>query len=86
MPSTTIHFPDPILSDIDRAATEKNISRNKFVIEACQAALARNAGAWPDLFFDLQLTEEDKRLLRDAVGEMEEVIYLHRQNRGAPLL
>ena len=86
MPSTTIHFPDEILSDIDRIAGRQKISRNKFVIEACRSAMARDAGEWPDGFFDGQLSDIDQNLLREAVLELEDAVIRHRRNRGAPLL
>lgn len=86
MPSTTIHFPDQILTEIDRTADRQKISRNKFVIEACQAAVARDHGDWPEEFFNLHLSEEDEKLLREAVSEMDKAIYRNRRNRGTPAL
>jgi hypothetical protein len=85
MPSTTIHFPDDILSDIDRSAERKNMSRNKFVISACKAALAREAGEWSEGFFDNRFSS-DKAILKEAVGDMERAIYAGRQNRGIPMV
>ena len=45
MGTTTIHFPDDILSDLDRAAALHDVSRNKYVLNACRAALSREAGS-----------------------------------------
>ena len=86
MPSTTIHFPDELLVDIDRAAQDRGMSRNRFVNEACKAELDREAGEWPENFFSTGLNEDDGQVLRDAVFEMERVVYNNRRNRGAPLL
>jgi predicted transcriptional regulator len=86
MGSTTIHFPEEILSRIDQAAAERRISRNRYVLEACEAALASQAGVWPEGFFNSGLTEKDHVLLKEAAAEMEQVIYKNRRNRGAPLL
>ena len=86
MPSTTIHFPDQILAEIDRTAKRHKISRNKFVIEACLAAVAQDQGEWPEDYFNLYLSEEDEKLLREAASEMDEAIYRNRRNRGASAL
>jgi predicted transcriptional regulator len=86
MPSTTIHFPDETLEKIDAVARRRGVSRNRFVIEACEEAVAEDAGEWPKDFFDLDLSEEDLRLLRTAGKELEETVVRNRQNRGAPIL
>ncbi len=86
MPSTTIHFPDQILTEIDHAAKGHNISRNKFVIEACKAAVACEQGEWPEDYFNLHLAEEDEILLRETTSEMEISIFQNRRNRGASAL
>ena len=86
MPSTTVHFPDELLQDIDRTARRRNMSRNKFVIESCEAALAREAGEWPEGFFSPDLSREEEKMLREASREMETEIYERRTNRGAPAL
>ncbi len=86
MSSTTIHFPDQILTEIDQAAKGHNISRNKFVIKACKAAVACEQGEWPEDFFNLHLAEEDEKLLRETASEMEIIIFQNRRNRGASAL
>jgi tRNA(fMet)-specific endonuclease VapC len=43
MPSTTFHIPDDFLQEIDRAARTLHMSRNRFVLQACGEALARQA-------------------------------------------
>jgi hypothetical protein len=86
MPSTTIHFPPDILTEIDRAARKLGVSRNKFVLKACEETLSRTAGEWPKGFFEAPGAKKDLLLLREAAGEMEQTIYGNRKNRGAPLL
>jgi predicted transcriptional regulator len=86
MPSTTIHFPDETLRKIDTVAKRRGVSRNRFVIEACEEAVAEDAGAWPTGFFELDLPEEDRRLLQTAGTELEEAVMQNRRNRGAPIL
>jgi hypothetical protein len=86
MPSTTIHFPPDILTEIDRAARKIGVSRNKFVLKACEDVLSRFAGEWPKGFFETPSIEEDLLLLREAAEEMETGIYANRKNRGAIIL
>lgn len=83
MPSTTIHIPETLLREIDRAAKDLGISRNRFVLHACTDALARHAGDWPEGFFDRRLSEPDRRLLERATRELERDVRSLRRNRGA---
>ena len=55
MPSSTFHFPPQLLERIDAVARRQGVSRNRFVMCACQDAIARNAGEWPESFFCLDL-------------------------------
>lgn len=82
MPSTTVHLPDKLLSRIDQIVKEKEISRNRFIILACEQALNTSVRQWPEDFFDTVLDEEDLALLREGVREMEDVILRMRKNRG----
>ena len=45
-----------------------------------------DAGEWPADFFELDLSDEDLRLLRTAGRELEETVMQNRRNRGAPIL
>jgi Arc/MetJ-type ribon-helix-helix transcriptional regulator len=81
MPSTTVHIPDPLLSKIDQLVKEKGISRNRFIVQACEEALNNSAGRWPEDFFELDLSNENLSLLREGVAEMEEAIISMRKNR-----
>ncbi len=86
MPSTTIHFPEEILSKIDTAARKHGVSRNKYFLKACEAALEKEAGEWPEGFFDLDLSREDLQILRESSREVEKSIFASRINRGTPVL
>jgi hypothetical protein len=86
MPSTTIHFPPETLKKIDAVARRRGISRNRFVIEACQQAVAEDAGEWPAGFFELDLSDEDLELMRTTGRKLENDVIRNRRNRGAPLL
>ena len=55
MLSTTVHFPPPLLGQIDAVAQRRGVSRNRFVMRACQDAIAKDAGEWPEHFFHLDL-------------------------------
>ena len=81
MPSTTVHIPDDLLSKIDQIVKEKEISRNRFIIKACEQALDNMAGEWPEGFFDSDLNERDLQVLKEGVQEMEDAIIQKRKNR-----
>lgn len=82
MPSTTVHIPDKLLSKIDQIVKEKGISRNRYIVEACELALINSAGQWPDGFFETELNKKDLQLLKQGVMEMEEAILVSRKSRG----
>ena len=86
MPSTTIHFPEEILFRIDTSAQRKGISRNKFFLKACEDALEKEDGEWPEDFFTPNLDDADILLLKESSKELEKGIYSHRHNRGVSLL
>jgi metal-responsive CopG/Arc/MetJ family transcriptional regulator len=81
MPSTTVHLPDALLIKIDQIVNEIGISRNRFIIQACEKALENNAGRWPEDFFEPDISAANLRLLREGVAEMEEAIMRMRKNR-----
>lgn len=81
MPSTTVHLPDKLLNRIDQVVNEIGISRNKFIIKACQDALQKSAGRWPAGFFEADLSASNLRLLKEGVSEMEAAIMRMRKNR-----
>ena len=83
MPSTTVHIPDRLLSRIDEIVKEKGISRNRFVIEACEQAFDIDAGQWPEGFFEDEPSKKDLKLLKEGVKEMEKAILKMRRNRKA---
>ena len=86
MPSTTVHLPDKLLNKIDQIVNEIGISRNKFIIKACEEALQNSAGRWPEDFFEPDLSASNLRLLKEGVAEMEEAIVRMRKNRTDSIL
>ena len=81
MPSTTVHVPDKLLSKMDQIVKKKGVSRNRFIVQACEQALDNDAGQWPEDFFEPGLSKEQLELLREGVAEMEEAIINMRRNR-----
>ncbi|MBN2122998.1 MAG: ribbon-helix-helix protein, CopG family [Deltaproteobacteria bacterium] len=86
MPSTTVHIPDRLLSRIDQAVKEQNISRNRFILQACEDALTNMGGRWPNGFFDVLEDEGDVMLLREALSDMERIIFDKRKSRKRTIL
>ena len=86
MPSTTVHFPPQLLERIDAVAQRHGVSRNRFVMRACQDAVANDAGEWPERFFRLDLEPAELAELREAGTELERSIGGARRSRGTPLL
>jgi hypothetical protein len=78
-----VHIPDKLLSKIDQLVKENEISRNRFIIQACEQALDNRSGQWPEGFFDTELDGEEFELLRKGVQEMEDAIIGRRKNRSA---
>ena len=74
MPSTTVHIPDALLAKIDKTVKEQSISRNRFIIKACEEALKNSVGQWPQDFFESDLSAANLRLLKEGVAEMEDAI------------
>ena len=81
MPSTTVHIPEKLLSKMDQIVKKKGISRNRFIVQACEQALDNDAGQWPEDFFEPVLSKEQLELLREGVAELEEAIMNMRRNR-----
>ena len=81
---TTVHIPSELLSTVDAEARKRNISRNRFVIEALERAVERND--WSDAFLAaLNEFDPDDRLGR-AIDAMLGQIIAHRSSkRGSPL-
>jgi hypothetical protein len=75
-----------VLRRIDAVASRRGISRNRFVIQACEQAVAGDAGQWPKGFFEPGLSVDDQELLNQAAAEMEDAVMRSRRSRGVPAL
>jgi len=81
LPTTTIHISDDLLARIDEIVKKKGISRNRYIVQACEKSLKEDGRDWPKDFFDSPLNDQDLQLLRQAAAEMEKEILSHRMNR-----
>jgi hypothetical protein len=81
-----VHFPEDMLHRIDAVSRRRGISRNRFVIQACEEALNSDAGEWPEDLFSPELSVEERTLLEEASAELEQAVLRSRRNRGASLL
>jgi hypothetical protein len=84
MPSTSVHFPRPLLLDLDHLAAEQGLSRNRLIIEACRETLCKRR-EWPSEFFsDARFRAEDLEELRASSRDFEEDLAAARCSRDAP--
>lgn len=84
MPSTSVHFPDSLLEDLEHLASEKGVSRNRLIVDACRETL-RKRREWPAGFFDdSRFSAEDLEDLRASAGGFERDLAAARRNREAP--
>jgi len=64
MASTSVHFPPELIERLDRIARETGSSRNRLIVQACEAYVKQARGEWPEDFFS------DKRIGRAALREL----------------
>lgn len=84
MASTSVHLPDELVERLDKLAQESGRSRNRVIVEACEAYLTRARREWPDDFFTHpRLTPSDERTLQSSLAEWLETIQSSRRNRSA---
>lgn len=84
MPSTSVHFPDFLIEELDRFATERGVSRNRLIVEACRATL-RQHQEWPEDFFDdSRFLPRDLEDLRRSAADFDEKLVQSRRDRDAP--
>ena len=81
MPSTSVHFPPPLLERLNRIAAERGISRNRVIVEACRRA-AEERPRWPDGFFrNDHLRADDLELLQRGGDDWLDAIVSARRSR-----
>jgi Arc/MetJ-type ribon-helix-helix transcriptional regulator len=84
MPSTSVHLPTSLLEDLDLLASERGISRNRLITEACREAL-RKRRQWPKDFFEsARFSTKDLEELRGSAQSFEQELLTSRRSRKAP--
>ena len=81
MTSTSVHLPDALIKRLDKLARESGRSRNRLIVEACEAYLAGTREAWPSEFFS-RLPRSDERVLQESLQEWLETLQSSRRNRA----
>ena len=83
--STTIHLPPPLLGAVDAKATEKGCSRNRYIRDVLEEAVART-DQWSSGFLaTLAETRSNPEMERYA-NEMRLAITQRRSTKDAPTL
>ncbi len=84
MASTSVHLPEELIERLDRLARESDKSRNRVILEACEAYLAGAREEWPDDFFSSRrLARSDVKMLQESLEEWLETLQSSRRNRTA---
>lgn len=84
MPNTSVHFPAPLLANLDRIAGERGMSRNRVIVESCRRTVEERT-QWPEDFFSNDhLTAEDRKLLQDGLEDFSRAIRAARRSRSGP--
>lgn len=86
MASTSVHLPAAVVAQLDRVAAERGTSRNRVILQACQALLAEQQGDWPPGFFERSIDPEAVAELQAGGREMEGAILTSRRDRVVPPL
>ena len=84
MPNTSVHFPDPLLANLDRIASERGVSRNRLIVESCRRTVEERT-RWPEGFFSNEhLSAEDLKVLQEDCQDFEQAIRTARRSRTDP--
>jgi Ribbon-helix-helix protein, copG family len=79
--ATTVHIPKPVLERVDERAKALNLSRNRFIVEALEKALAEQA-TWSPGFVD----SVNKLTALEPLDDLLQVIRANRKSKGPPRL
>jgi hypothetical protein len=80
---TSLHIPQPLLTEVDRRARHLGMSRNRFIVRVLQKEIADQT-RWSPGFFE-RLAEVDADDV-EAVRELERSIRSARTRKGPPRL
>ena len=82
MSSFSVYLPEHVKQGLDRAAERSGKSRNRLIVEACEALVRGSGGAWPQGFFDeRRLSARDRSELRKGAEEIDRIVRTSRRNR-----
>jgi predicted DNA-binding protein len=83
MASTSVHLPDELVARLDELAKESGRSRNRLIVEACEAYVAGAREEWPAEFFSRdRIARSDENDLRDSLADWLKAIQSSRRNRA----
>lgn len=84
VPSTSVHFPEGLLAELDRLAEERGVSRNRVIVDSCRQVL-RARRQWPDGFFsNAHRTQDELRELEEGADAFARAIAAARRSRRQP--
>jgi hypothetical protein len=85
MTSTSVHLPAGLLRDLDRAAKERGVSRNRLITEACRSLIDADRPTWPpDFFAPDRLSTKDRRLLASSFADWTSHLQAARTRKAPP--
>jgi predicted transcriptional regulator len=86
VPSSSVHLPAELIERLDRVAKQTHSSRNRIIVRACEAYLARAQRSWPDDFFteDRLSSAERKELRRSLAAWLEDLAAGRRSREESP--
>jgi hypothetical protein len=84
MASISMHLPPALVAQLDAIAARRGTSRDRLIVQACEALLAAEPGVWPPGFFETELTPEEQAILQTAGEEMEATILASRRDKSTP--
>ncbi len=76
--ATTVHIPDELLSRVDKRARAKQVSRNRFVVQALRKAVEEDE-EWSSDFLDA--INHTHSTMGKAVDEMMDDIHKNRRSK-----
>lgn len=90
VPVISVRFPAAVLAGLDREAADKEIRRNRLIVESCRRTVEScrhtvEETRRPDEFFTHDhLSAADRRLLREGLREFDEALESTRRSRARP--
>lgn len=82
--STTVHLPADLLAAVDREAQGRKMSRNRYIINALERALATET-AWSARFVE-ELAAAQADGASAALEDLRSAVAAHRTRKGPPAL